>query len=76
MPHMNLWRTPLVPFIINLNTDTLILDHPSGQNSLNYMYTIESNQLAREHVALKMYKNHSQEYHHNVYELPSVEPTI
>jgi hypothetical protein len=73
---MNLWRIPLVPFITNLNTDTLILDHPSGQDSLSSMYTIEFNQLAREHVALQMCKNHCQEYLHNIYELPSIAPTI
>jgi hypothetical protein len=75
-PRMNLWRIPLVPFITNLNTDTLILDHPSGQDSLNSMYTVKTNQLACEHVALQMCKNHCQEYLHNVYKLPSVEPTI
>jgi hypothetical protein len=75
-PCMNLWRIPLVPFITNFNTDTLILDHPSSQDSLNSMYTIETNQLAREHVALQMCKNHSQEYLHNVYELSSIKPTI
>jgi hypothetical protein len=67
---------PLVPFITNLNTDILILDHPSGQDSLNSMYTIKTNQLAREHMALQMCKNHCQEYLHNVYKLPSVELTI
>jgi hypothetical protein len=41
-PRMNLWRVPLVPFITNLNTDTLILDHPSGQDSLNSMYTVKT----------------------------------
>ncbi len=75
-PRMNLWRVPLVPFIANLNTDTLILDHPSIQDSLNSMYTVETNQLACEHVALQMCKNHCQEYLQNVYELPSVEPII
>jgi hypothetical protein len=73
---MKLWRVPLVPIVTNLNTDTLILDHPSGQNSLNTLYTIEMNQISREHVALQMGKNHCQEYLHNVYELPSVESTI
>jgi hypothetical protein len=75
-PHMNLWRGPLVPFIANLNMDTLILDHPSGQDSLNSMYTIKTNQLTREHKVLQMCKNHCQEYLHNVYKLPSNEPTI
>jgi hypothetical protein len=75
-PPMNLWHVPLVPFITNLNTDTLILNHPSGQNSLNSTYTIKTNQLAHRHVALQMCKNHCQEYLHNVYQLPNVEPTI
>ncbi len=75
-PRTNLWRIPLVPIVTNVNTDTLILDHPSGQNSLNSMYTVESNQISRDHVALQMCKNYCQEYLHNVYELPSVEPTI
>ena len=58
------------------NTDTLILDHPSGQDSPNSMYTIKTNQLTRKYVALQMCKNHCQEYLRKVYELPSVEPTI
>jgi hypothetical protein len=75
-PCINLWRIPLVFFITNLNMDTFILEHPSGQDSLNSIYTIETNQLTRKHVVLKMCKNHCQEYLHNVYELPSIEPTI
>jgi len=53
-PCTNLWRIPLVPIVTNLNTDTLILDHPSGQNSLNSMYTIETNQISHDHVSLQM----------------------
>ena len=51
-PRTNLWCAPLVPIVTNLNTGTLILDHLSGQNSLNSMYTIEINQISRKHVAL------------------------
>jgi hypothetical protein len=41
-PHEPLARPPLVPIITNLNTaDTLILDHPNGQDILNSMYTID-----------------------------------
>jgi hypothetical protein len=40
------------------------------------MYTVETNQISRKHVVLQMCKNHCQEYLHNLYELPSVEPTI
>ena len=42
---MNLWWVPLVPNDTNLNMDALILDHPSGQDSLNAMYTVKTNQL-------------------------------
>ena len=73
---MNLWHVPLIPFIAKLNTDTLVLDHPSGQYSLNHMYTGKINQIACNHIPQQMCKNHCQEYLHKVYKLPSVEPTI
>jgi hypothetical protein len=57
-PHTNPWHVPLFPIVTNLNTNTLILDHPSGQNSLNSMYTLKTNQISCEHVALQMRKNH------------------
>jgi hypothetical protein len=75
-PRTNLWHIPLVPIVTNLNTDTLILDHPSSQNSLNSMYTVKTNQISHDLVALQMCKNYCQEYLLNVYELPSVRPTI
>ena len=40
------------------------------------MYTIETNQISPKHVVLQICKNHCQEYLHNLYELPSIEPTI
>ncbi len=75
-PRTNLWRIPLVPIVTNLNMDTLILDHPSSQNSLNSMYTVKTNQISRNHVVLQMCKNYCHEYLHKVCELPSIEPTI
>ena len=54
-PHMNLWRVPLIPHLTNLNTDTIILDYPSGQDNLNTVYyTTKINQLTQEHVALQI----------------------
>ena len=73
---MNLQHVPLVPLVTNINTYTLILDHPNGHNSLNAMYSVEPNQLAQEHVAIHMCKKNQKEYLHNVYDLPSVKPTI
>ncbi len=75
-PRTNLWRVPLVPIVTNLNTDTLILDHSSGQDSLNSMYTVKTDQISHEHVSLQMCNNQCQEYLHNVCEIPSIEPTI
>ena len=43
----HLWCFPLFPIITNLNTDTLVLDHPSSQDSLNSMYTVKTNQISR-----------------------------
>jgi hypothetical protein len=43
-PHMNLWHVPLVPLVTNINTDTLILDHPNNHDSLNAMYSVKPNQ--------------------------------
>ncbi len=36
-PHLKKWRIPLVPIVRNLNMDMLLLDHPSGLDSLNAM---------------------------------------
>ncbi len=41
-PHQKMWRIPLVPIVTNLNTDTLLLDHLSGLDSLNAMYAVSS----------------------------------
>jgi hypothetical protein len=75
-PHQKMWRVPLVPIVTNLNTDTLLLDHPSGLDSLNAMYAVSSSTVARNHVALHLGKLAQRDHIHNVYELPSVEPTI
>jgi hypothetical protein len=38
--------------VTNLNTDTLLLDHPSGLDSLNAVYAVNTSPEAREHVTL------------------------
>jgi hypothetical protein len=75
-PHQKMWRVPLVTIVTNLNTDTLLLDHPLGLDSLNAMYTVSSSTVARYHVALHLGKLAQRDHIHNVYELPSVKPTI
>ncbi len=71
-----MWRVLLVPIVTNLNTDTLLLDHPLGLDSLNAMYAVSSSKVARNHVALHLGKSAQRDYIHNVYKLPSVDPTI
>jgi hypothetical protein len=75
-PHQKMWRVPLVPFVSNLNTDLLLLDHPSGLDSLNAMYAVSSSTVARNHMALHLGKLAHRDHIHNVYELPSVKQTI
>ncbi len=75
-PHQKMWRVPLVPIVTNLNTVVLLLDHPSGLDSLNAMYTVSSSTVACIHMALHLGKLAHCDHIHNVYELPSVEPTI
>jgi hypothetical protein len=75
-PHQKMWCVPLVPIVTNLNTDTLLLDHPSGLDSPNAMYAVSSSTVACNHVALHLGKLALRDHIHNIYELPSVEPTI
>jgi hypothetical protein len=75
-PHQKMWRIPLIPIVTNLNTDTLLLDHPSGLDSLNAMYAVSSSTVACNHMALHLGKLDQHDHIHNVYEFPSVKPTI
>jgi hypothetical protein len=74
--HQKMWRVPLVPIVTNLNTDMLLLDHPSRLDSLNAMYAVSSSTVACNHMVLHLGKLAQRDHIHNVYELPSVEPTI
>jgi hypothetical protein len=75
-PHQKMWCVPLVPIVTNLNTDTLLLDHPLGLDSLNAMYAVSSSTVARNHVVLHLCKLAQRDHIHNAYKLPSVRPTI
>jgi hypothetical protein len=75
-PHQKMWHVPLVPMVTNLNTDTLLLDHSSGLDSLNSMYAVSSSTVACNHMVLHLGKLAHRDHIHNVYELPSVESTI
>jgi hypothetical protein len=75
-PWTQLWRVPLVTTVRNKNTDTLFLNHPRKHESLNVVYTMESTSITRAHIDSALSVAHGNEYIHNVYELPSIEPTI
>jgi hypothetical protein len=74
-PRAKLWHVPLVDTVHNEKTDTLLLDHPHKHDCLNSLYVVESSTTTWEHINVIMLTI-GQEYIHNVYELPSIEPTI
>jgi hypothetical protein len=67
---------PLVDNVRNENTDTPPRYHPHKHDCLNSLYKGESTTTTREHINAIMLQTIGQEYIHNVYELPSIEPTI
>jgi hypothetical protein len=75
-PCKKMWRVPLVPDVWNLNTDTILLDHPLGHSSLHAMYEVANMTLTCQHIDAISLLAHRREYIHNVYKLPSLEPTI
>ena len=79
-PTVGLWRVPLVENPTNLNTDTLILDHPTKFASLNSLYEVITTTATRERVSTLMGQATAvpcpREHINNVYELPSIEQTV
>ncbi len=56
--------------------DTILLNHPLGHLSLHPMYEVANRTLTHQHINAIFLLAHCREYIHNVYELPSLEPTI
>jgi hypothetical protein len=75
-PHAKLWRIPITKVVTNKNTDTLLLDHPHRHDSINAMYQGETTTVTCDHIPNGMGHYASKEHIHNVYELPSIEPSI
>jgi hypothetical protein len=75
-PSNKLWCVPLVTNVCNLNMETILLDHPLGHLSLHTMYEVANTTLTCQHINAISALAHLQEYLHNVYKLPSLEPTI
>ncbi len=49
-PVTKLWRIPLVDKPDNLNTDTLLLDHPTQLENLNKLYEVQTTQKSQSHI--------------------------
>jgi hypothetical protein len=75
-PCAKLWRVPITKVVTNENTDTLLLDHPHGHDSINAMYQAEMRTVTCNHIQNSMGHHASKEHIHNVYELPSIKPSI
>ena len=72
-----IWRIPLTSQVKNVNTDTLLLDIPDGQHSLNSVYEVPQTSAMLEHLAVFMQDiPPPRESIDNVYKLPSIEPSI
>ena len=72
-----MWRTPLQPHISNNNTETLLLNGPTGTESLNTTYTVPKSARILQHMQTNCNDRRApDEAINNVYELPITEPTI
>jgi hypothetical protein len=75
-PVAKLWHIPLVDKPDNLNTDTLLLDHPAQLENLNNLYEVQTTQKSQSHIHALLARTNKEEYVHNLYELPSIKQTV
>ena len=78
-PHKKLWRIPLQAQVTDLNLYTLILNRPTGHESLNYLYPVPSSAAVLEHIELfNKYTARLASYEtiHNVYRLQSIDCSV
>ena len=66
MPITKLWRVPLVDKPDNLNTDTLLLDHPTQLKNLNKLYEVQTTQKSWFHIHVLLAQTNEEEYIHYV----------
>ena len=72
-----MWRIPLQPHISNNNTDTLLLNRPTGTESLNTTHTVPNSARILQHIKTNCDDRPAlEEAINNVYELTSTEPII
>ncbi len=65
-PASGLWWLPLVENPVNLNTDTLLLDHPTKLRSQNRLYTMQTTKCSQKHIWALLSHTNKEEYIHNV----------
>jgi hypothetical protein len=75
-PVTKLWRVPLVDKPATLNTDTLLLDHPTQLENLNKLYEVQTTQKSQLHICALFARTNKEEYIHKVYKLPSIEQSV
>jgi hypothetical protein len=74
-PRAKWLHVPLDDNFRNENMDTLLLDHLHKHDCLNMLYKVESTTTTWKHINTIMLQAIGREYIHNVYALPSIEPT-
>ena len=75
-PQTRLWIIPLQAQVTNRNLHTLLLNGPTGQESLNSLYIVPSPASVLEHISLCNPNPDTpslEEAIHNFYKLPSIE---
>ena len=79
VPTHKLWSIPLQSQFTNLNLHTLLLNGPTGQEYLNYLYNVPSSVAVLDHIVLYQTDPATpslEEAIHSVYDLPIIERTI
>ena len=71
-PRTKLWRIPPQAQVTNLNMHTLLLNVPTGRESLNYLYTIPTTASVLTHIEDLNSNQAAGETINNMYELPSL----
>ena len=77
-PKTKLWKIPLQDLVSNANTDTLLLNGPTGNESFNALYSVPSTTATTHHIACSTAADRplSIDTINNVYELPSNERAV
>ncbi len=61
-PAAGLWGLPLVENPVNLNTNTLLLDHPTELQSRNWLYSVQTTKHSQKHIRALLSRTKKEEY--------------